>query len=317
MNTFEEKVAVTTGEGLMAEDIETIQVNLGYLCNQECAHCHVSASPRRVEMMGMHTMQEVLKAADHARPALIDLTGGAPELNPHFREFIRMLSGAGHEVQVRTNLTALMEPGFDDLPGFLRDSRVSLVGSMPCYLEENVRAQRGPGVYEKSVAAIRALNALDYGMDGGLRLSLVYNPGGDYLPPDQKALEADYRRELALRAGISFTSLITITNMPIGRFEKKMRTIEKEESYLRLLTESFNPATLEGLMCRHQVSVGWDGALYDCDFNLALGLPVEMGVPGHIACFDGEALSRRRIVTGGHCFGCTAGRGSSCKGAIA
>lgn len=317
MDTFAEKIESITGAGLTCLSIEVLQVNLGLVCNQECSHCHLAASPRRRESMDWPTMRLVLDAAGKARPGLVDLTGGAPELNPRFREFVEALSAEGHEVQVRTNFTALLIPGLEDLPAFLAARAVRLVGSMPCYLEENVRAQRGPGVYEKSLEAIRRLNAMGYGMDPRLRLDLVYNPGGAFLPPGQCALEADYRRELAARAGVSFTNLLTITNMPIGRFGKKMISEGREREYVGLLEGSFNPETVSRLMCTRQVSVRWDGALFDCDFNIALGLPVENGAPGHISCFDKAALVGRRIVTGPHCFGCTAGHGSSCRGALA
>jgi radical SAM/Cys-rich protein len=315
MNLFDEKIESSTGAALRAVSIDVMQVNLGLLCNQECLHCHLSASPRRTESMDWDTMFLVLAAADTARPGLVDLTGGAPELNPHFREFVDALTADGHAVQVRTNLTAMLTPGLEDLARFLADRKVGLAGSMPCYLEENVRAQRGPGVYEKSVAAIRRLNLLGYGVDPALRLDLVYNPGGASLPPGQAALEADYRRELASRAGVSFTNLLSITNMPLGRFGGRIGE-DVKRGYMGLLEGSFNPDTVSGLMCTRQVSVRWDGALFDCDFNIALGLPVEPGAPGHISAFDKAALIGRRIVTGPHCFGCTAGHGSSCMGAL-
>ena len=314
MDTFEGRVAGVTGGALTCLDIDTMQVNLGLLCNQSCAHCHVEASPDRTEVMGRAVMEQVLTAVDATKPLLVDITGGAPELNPDFTWFIIKLREAGFEVQVRSNLTALLEPGQDFTAGMLAELGVRLVGSMPCYLEENVRAQRGAGVYEKSVEAIRLLNSLGYGTDGGLRLDLVYNPGGPYLPPAQAALEADYKRELLNRFGIVFSNLITITNMPLGRYMEYLDSIGKRGEYLALLSAAFNPGTLDGLMCRHQVSVGWDGTLYDCDFNLALGLPVVGG--RSIKHFDPAALARRAIVTGPHCFGCTAGCGSSCRGAL-
>jgi radical SAM/Cys-rich protein len=203
-----------------------------------------------------------------------------------------------------------------DLPEFFREHQIQLVASMPCYLEENVCAQRGNGVYEKSIAAMKRLNILGYGSGDTLPLSLVYNPGGPFLPPSQANLEGDYRRELGLRFGIQFTHLLTITNMALGRFEKKLDRENQRRSYLQLLHDSFNPDTVGGLMCRHQISVGWDGTLYDCDFNLALRLPVNHGAPDHIRSFSPEELRTRRIVTGEHCFGCTAGAGSSCGGAL-
>jgi len=316
MKTFEENVAECSGGALCCRDIETLQCNLGFKCNQQCKHCHVSASPARTEIMELHTMESVLAAARESRPKLVDLTGGAPELNPHFKKFVEALKMAGHEVQVRTNLTALLEPDHEVTAQFLADYNVGLVASMPCYLEENVRAQRGAGVYEKSVAAMKMLNELGYGDKPELRLDLVYNPGGAFLPPAQALLEVDYRRELFGRFGLVFSSLLTITNMPLGRFWSDIKRMKKDHEYLELLGGSFNPATIEGLMCRHQVSVGWDGRLYDCDFNLALGLPVEESAPRTIEEFDVVKLTKRKVVTGLHCYGCTAGCGSSCRGAL-
>jgi radical SAM/Cys-rich protein len=267
-------------------------------------------------MMEWPIMELVLQACKRARCQLVDLTGGAPELNPNFRRFVMALCQEGHRVQVRTNLTVLLEQGMEQMPEFLREHQIRLVASMPCYLEENVCAQRGPGVYEKSVAVIKRLNALGYGYESFLPLNLVYNPGGPFLPPPQSALEGDYRRELASRFGIVFTHLLTITNMPLGRFRTELARQNKEQDYLRLLRKSFNPQTVDGLMCRRQLSVGWDGTLFDCDFNLALGLPVNHGAPDHIRFFKIGDLQTRRIVTGEHCFGCTAGSGSSCGGAL-
>lgn len=317
MNEFDRHVETIAGRGLHSLEIETLQVNLGLRCNQRCRHCHVSASPERREMMQWPIMESVLEAADGIGCKLVDLTGGAPELNPHFRKFVKALRERGHCVQLRTNLTALLEPGMETLPEWLREREVRLVASLPCYLEENVRAQRGEGVYEKSIEAIRKLNALGYGVDPRLPLSLVYNPGGPFLPPGQAALEADYKRELGASFGVAFSRLLTITNVPIGRFRTELRRQNREHEYLQLLLDSFNPRTVEGLMCRHQISVGWDGTLFDCDFNLALGYAVNHGAPDHIGLFNPDALEKRRIVTGNHCFGCTAGHGSSCSGALA
>jgi len=315
-NVFEQRIADILGEGLHSRRLDVLQVNLGLRCNQQCVHCHVSASPHRTEVMAPETMQRVLRAAGATRCRLVDLTGGAPEWHPEFTSFVEALRGGGHAVQVRTNLTVLLESGMEAVPTFLRDHEVALVASMPCYLEENVRAQRGPGAYEKSIEAIRRLNGLGYGREEGLQLDLVYNPGGPALPPEQASLEADYRRELHQRHGVTFTRLLTITNMPIGRFLDVLRRQGQEGPYRQLLREAFNPQTLEGLMCRNQLSVGWDGTLYDCDFNLALGWPVDHGAPDHIERFDPSALAVRRVVTGEHCFGCTAGCGSSCGGAL-
>jgi radical SAM/Cys-rich protein len=316
MNDFEKQITEANGNGLHCLQIETLQVNLGLRCNQQCNHCHLEASPHRSEMMEWPTMRLVLEAARSFGSQLIDLTGGAPELNRHFRRFVDALRQDGHPVQVRTNLTLLLEPGLREIPGFFRDHQVQLVASLPCYLEENVRAQRGERVYEKSIEAIRGLNALGYGLEPDLPLNLVYNPGGPFLPPPQSALEEDYRRELRSRFGIVFTRLFTITNMPLGRFRAELSRQNQEQNYLHLLRESFNQQTVAGLMCRHQISVGWDGTLYDCDFNLALGLPVNHGAPDHIQSFRPADLMKRRIVTGEHCFACTAGSGSSCGGAL-
>ena len=316
MNEFERQIEVISGGGLHSLNIETLQVNLGLLCNQQCAHCHLEASPQRDEIMGWDVMELILEAAKSARCQLVDLTGGAPELNPHFRRFVTALRQEGYSVQLRTNLTVLLEPYMEGMPEFLRKHRVRLVASMPCYLEENVRAQRGPGTYEKSVAAIRILNGLGYGSDPELPLNLVYNPGGPFLPPAQSALEEDYRRELDQHFGIVFSHLLTITNMPLGRFRNELDRQGQRKTYLRLLRDSFNLRTVSGLMCRNQLSVGWNGTLYDCDFNLALGLPVNHGVPDHIRSFRPEELRKRRVVTGEHCFACTAGAGSSCGGAL-
>lgn len=316
MNDFEKKIASLGYKGLQTQEIETLQVNLGLRCNQQCCHCHLEASPNRTEMMKWPTMELVLRSAKSVSCKLIDLTGGAPELHPYFRRFVTALRQEGHSVQVRTNLTVLLEPGMEDLPEFFREQQVSLVASLPCYLEENVCAQRGPGTFEKSIESIKKLNALGYGCDSILPLNLVYNPRGALLPPLQSALEEDYRRELGQRFGIRFTHLLTITNMPIGRFRKELERQNQEKNYLDLLRKSFNPKTLDGLMCRYQINVGWDGTLYDCDFNLALGLPVNHGVPNHIQSFRPRDLKIRRVFTGEHCFACAAGFGSSCGGAL-
>ncbi len=316
MNEFDEKVRIAAGEDLRAGGITTIQVNVGLACNLQCLHCHVSSSPKRRETMSWETMELVIAAAKRIDCRLVDITGGAPELNPNFRRFVAAVTAPGLPVLVRTNLTVLLAPGMETMPGFFRAHKVRVVASLPCYLEENVDRQRGAGTYGESIRAIGILNALGYGRESDLPLTLVYNPVGAHLPPDQVALESDYRRELKDRFGIDFTNLITITNMPIGRFKGSLRRQNEYEAYVRLLEDSFNPSTIEGLMCRYQISVAWDGTIYDCDFNLALGLPVDHGAPPHIRDFDPGAHERRRILTGAHCFGCTAGCGSSCSGAL-
>ena len=317
MGQFERQVASVTGDYLSSLELDVVQVNVGLRCNQQCRHCHVGASPQRTEVMDWPTMEQVIEACRRVGSRLVDLTGGSPEMNPHFRRFVAAFRAEDFAVQVRTNLTALLEPGNEDLPAFLRDHQVQIVASMPCYLEQNVDAQRGKGAYAKSIETIKWLNALGYGRDPALALNLVYNPAGPLLPPPQDKLEADYRRELHEHFGIVFTRLLTITNMPIGRFQQELRRQGEEGKYMRLLKDAFNPDTLDGLMCRHQLSIGWDGTLYDCDFNLALGLPIDHGAPDHVGRFNAQVLKSRRIVVGEHCFGCTAGAGSSCGGALA
>ncbi|HVN95778.1 MAG TPA: arsenosugar biosynthesis radical SAM (seleno)protein ArsS [Syntrophorhabdaceae bacterium] len=316
MNEFDKRVGGSQSQGLFSRAIDIFQVNLGLKCNQQCVHCHHEASPSRLEQMEWQVMELIVAAAQGARCQCVDLTGGAPELNPHFRDFVDALRGKDIPVQVRTNLTVFFEPTAEGLPEFLREREIRLVASLPCYTEENVCAQRGEGVYGKSIAALTRLNALGYGLDPALPLNLVYNPGGSFLPYLQASLEQDYRRELNERSGIHFTNLLTITNMPLGRFRKDLLRRNEESPYLALLKESFNPETVPGLMCRNQISVGWDGTLYDCDFNLALDIPLNHGAPDQILNFSSAAIEKRRIMTGDHCFGCTAGAGSSCSGSI-
>jgi radical SAM/Cys-rich protein len=314
---FAEKLAAH-GLSLRASRVETLQVNVGKLCNQACKHCHVDASPRRTEVMTRETVEQVLAAVRRFRIPTLDITGGAPELNPSFRRLVAEARGAGAHVLVRHNLTVMFEPGQGDLPEFFRELEVEVVSSLPYFLEQQTDAQRGPGVFEKSVEALRRLNAAGYGRGGGrLKLNLVYNPVGAFLPPAQAAIEKDFRRELAARYGVTFDRLYTITNMPIRRFLEYLRRSGNEARYMRKLVEAFNPATVEGLMCRTLVSVDWTGRLYDCDFNQMLELGVADALPQTIADFDPEAFAGRRVATGAHCFGCTAGAGSSCGGAVA
>jgi radical SAM/Cys-rich protein len=261
-------------------------------------------------------MALVLDAARRAGAEVLDLTGGAPEMNPHFRRFVEAARPAGLRVIVRTNLTVLLLEGFRNLPGFFARHRVRVVASLPCYREDNVDRQRGRQVHRESIDVLQRLNREGYGSDPTLPLDLVYNPGGPCLPPGQAALEEAYRRELAEHFGVRFTRLIAIANMPIGRFLRDLGREGKDQEYQWLLRESFNPETVDGLMCRHQLHVGWDGTMYDCDFNCALRLPVT-GPARHVRDFDPERFLRRRIATASHCFGCTAGQGSSCGGALA
>ena len=317
MNEFDRKIRGATGDDLHSTGVTTIQANVGLVCNQQCAHCHVEASPLRKETMNWETMDLVSRAAASIDCKSVEITGGAPELNPHFRRFVEVLHGAGIPVLVRTNLTALNTPGMESMPGFFHEHEVGLVASLPCYLEENVDRQRGAGAHAGSIRALRTLNAAGYGRDTGLPLTLVYNPLGPQLPPSQSGLEEDYRRELKNRYDVDFTNLITITNMPIGRFAGVLKKENQYDAYIRLLRDSFNPATIEGVMCRYQINVDWEGTIFDCDFNLALKLPVDHGAPSDIRGFAPSVHSRRRVVTADHCFGCTAGCGSSCKGALA
>jgi radical SAM/Cys-rich protein len=313
-NEFEQQIYNVTHDRLQCLDLQTIQINLGLKCNQTCEHCHVNASPTRVEQMSWATMETILSVTSKLAPVFIDITGGAPELHPHLEKFLRTLVGQHHRVQLRTNLTILLDPKYKDFPKLYKELGIELVASLPCYLEEDVRLQRGKGVFEKSIKALQLLNKLRYGIIPKLPLTLVFNPLEPVLPPEQKTLEDDYRTYLAEHFNIHFTRLITLTNMPLGRFLDVLK--DKKPQYMELLKQSFNPRTLSSLMCRHQINIGWDGTLYDCDFNLAAGLPVTSKAPRHIKQFDESMLSKREIMTAAHCFGCTAGHGSSCGGAL-
>lgn len=314
-NEFDQRVRQTAGGDLRGLSIDTVQVNIGLRCNLACHHCHVESSPKRNEEMDWETMGLVLDAARRAGAKTLDITGGAPEMHLRFREFVEAAMRQGLHVIVRTNLTIMLQPGFELLPTFFADRGVHLVASLPCYLETNVDKQRGTHVYRESIDVIRQLNRLGYGDDPRRMLDLVYNPGGPNLPPPQATLEQAYRVELLRRFGIRFNRLYTITNLPIGRFMHELRRDGKAEAYEQRLSDAFNPATIPGLMCRHQLHVGWDGTMYDCDFNFALALPVADVTP-HIRDFDPQVYLGRRIATGAHCFGCTAGNGSSCKGSL-
>jgi radical SAM/Cys-rich protein len=299
----------------------TLQVNLGKLCNQACTHCHVEAGPTRSEIMERRIADRVI-AVLAASPSVevVDLTGGAPELNPNFRSLVERSRALGRSVIDRCNLTVLLEPGMEDLPAFLALHQVRITASLPCYGQENVDSQRGKGVFTKSIAAIRLLNDIGYGQtDTGLELDLVYNPGGAFLPPAQPALEQRYRAELWKGFGIRFNRLLTLTNLPVKRFATDLAWRGELTDYLDLLQHSLNPETLPGLMCRNTVSVGWDGTLYDCDFNQMLEIGLGSGRPEKTTIFDLDRLDGlvdAPIATGGHCFGCTAGSGSGCGGTI-
>ncbi len=317
LSDFDVRVGQEGTPGLYSSGrIDTVQVNIGLKCNLICRHCHVNSSPRRKERMDWETMEAVLRLAENLAAEVVDVTGGAPEMHPEFRRFVLAARSQGHEVIVRTNLTILLEKGYEDFAEFFRDHQIHLIASLPCYIEENVDGQRGEGVYRASIEAIQRLNALGYGADPELRLDLVYNPPGPQLPPDQVALEKDYRRELADRFGIRFTRLYAITNSPIGRFRGDLRRGNRLEKYANLLRGAFNVDTAEPLMCRRQISVGWDGTLFDCDFNLAIRSPVMFDGTRNVREVQPEELLDRRIATGDHCYACTAGAGSSCGGTL-
>ncbi|WP_153555353.1 arsenosugar biosynthesis radical SAM (seleno)protein ArsS [Roseimaritima sediminicola] len=311
---------------LSARAIEVLQVNVGKVCNQTCSHCHVDAGPERQEKMSLETARAVIDVLAHSDVHTLDITGGAPEMNPHFRFLVRETRALGRRVIDRCNLTILMANGFRDLPEFLAENEVDIVASLPCYLEDNCDAQRGDGVFQRSIAALQRLNALGYGQDPtahpGRNLTLVYNPTGPTLPPEEQQLQATYRRELKSRYGIEFTALHAITNLPISRFLDDLLSRGRLEEYLRVLVEHFNPETVGGVMCRSMLSVDWRGRLFDCDFNQMLDLELAQGLPRTIFDLDLSdpdqlrRITSRAIVTGRHCYGCTAGCGSSCQGAV-
>lgn len=315
---FDAKLKQAGVDCLAADRIEILQVNLGKLCNMTCTHCHVDAGPDRREVMLRPTVDACIAVLrKHSQIRTLDLTGGAPEMNPHFRDLVRETRALGRHVIDRCNLTILLANGFDDLSEFLATNQVEIVASLPCYLEENTDAQRGDGAFAGSIEALQMLNKLGYGCEGsGLTLTLVYNPVGLSLPPDQAKLESAYRRELEARYSIQFNRLFTITNMPISRYLEHLVRTNQFDQYMQTLVDAFNAAAIAGLMCRNTLSVGWDGRLFDCDFNQMLDLEVSSDCPSNIGDFDYDSLSRRNILTGQHCYGCTAGAGSGCQGAI-
>lgn len=302
---------------LKATAIQVLQVNVGRLCNQTCRHCHVDAGPERREIMSRETLAACLAVLARTAIPIVDITGGAPEMNPHFRWFVAEVRQMGRHVIDRCNLTILTTPGYEDLPEFLAEHEVEIIASLPCYLEQNTDAQRGAGVFERSIAGLLCLNALGYGQPGSRRvLNLVYNPLGPSLPPPQSQLEETYRRELLARYDIAFHRLYTITNMPISRFLDDLVHQGRFEAYMEKLIASFNPQAVDGVMCRTTLSVDWQGRLYDCDFNQMLDLPLAPHLPQTIDDFDIARLESRPIITGRHCYGCTAGAGSSCQGSL-
>ena len=305
------------GITLRRENLEILQVNLGKLCNQSCTHCHVNAGPGRTEVMDLETIDHVLDFFGDSSAHTLDITGGAPELNPNFRYLVEEAKKLGKHVIVRCNLTVFFENGQSYLPGFYRENEVEVVASLPCYEAEGVDAQRGEGVFEKSIKALKLLNGQGYGEDPDLVLNLVYNPVGTGLPGPQAALEADYKEQLAADHEIVFNRLFTLTNMPISRFAEYLAKNGETDAYMCRLAEAFNPDTLPGLMCRHQASVDWQGYLYDCDFNQMLRMRIGGARPVHIKDATDADIVDRRVQVMDHCYGCTAGAGSSCTGAIA
>lgn len=316
---FEENLAQSGHYPLSVKRLEIFQINLGRLCNQSCAHCHVDAGPDRKEIMTKENLEiclEILRK--HPSIHTVDLTGGAPEMNPHFKWFVESCAELGKKIMVRSNLTIILSnPKYHYLPAFFAQHQVEVISSLPFYNAKRTDKQRGEGVFEDSIKAIELLNQQGYGLsESGLILNLVYNPAGAFLPGNQSALEAEFKRQLARRHEIQFNHLFAITNLPINRFLDYLLTRDKYEFYMEQLLEAYNPGTLDGLMCRYMVSVSWDGYLYDCDFNQMLALKVAC-TSQHISHFNESELLNRAIVLGQHCYGCTAGAGSSCGGNIA
>ncbi len=314
---FEEKLTAAGLQPLHATGITVFQINVGKFCNQTCRHCHVDAGPERTEQMTRETAELCISVLSQTGIPTVDITGGAPELNPNFRWLVEQARALGRHVMDRCNLTVLLLKPQAGLAEFLASNRVEVVASLPYFQSSQTDAQRGDGVFEKSVLAMQMLNRLGYGVGGsGLALNLVYNPVGAFLPAKQDAAEAKFRRELSRRHGVTFNHLYTITNMPISRFLEFLIESGNYEGYMERLANAFNPAAAAGVMCRYTLSVGWEGTLYDCDFNQMLDLPLGNGAPRHIRDFDPARLNTRRIVTANHCYGCTAGSGSSCGGAV-
>ena len=315
---FKEKVAQTSEGALKPKKLEILQLNMGYMCNQVCSHCHVDAGPDRKEIMTRETMLQCLEVIENTGAHTLDLTGGAPEMNPDFRWFVEEAAKAGiSDFIVRSNLTIIVaNKKYHDLPEFFRKHNVHVMSSLPFYKREKTDRQRGSGVFDKSIRALKMLNAVDYGKkDSGLKLDLVYNPSGAFLPTDQEALERDFKKALQEDFGIEFNSLFAITNLPISRFLEYLIASENYEDYMYALVEAFNPFAVKNVMCTNTLSISWDGWLYDCDFNQMLGLKVASKVK-HIRDYNEEVLQNREIIMSQHCYGCTAGAGSSCQGSV-
>ncbi len=315
---FSDKIETIGFASLKPAKTEIFQVNVGKMCNQTCKHCHVDAGPDRKEIMTRETMQQCLEALARSEIKTVDLTGGAPEMNPEFRWFVEEIKKLDRHVIVRCNLTIILaNPKYHDLPDFFKKHQIEIVSSLPHFSARRTDAQRGEGVFEKSIKALQMLNRVGYGKeDSGLLLNLVYNPSGAFLPPSQASLERDFKNKLRKEYGIEFNNLFAITNMPISRFLDYLVNTGKYEEYLQKLVDAFNPSAVSNVMCRNTISIGWDGYLYDCDFNQMLDMKVQKGAPQHISEFDVNALEQREILVNQHCYGCTAGAGSSCGGEI-
>jgi len=319
IDAFDSKLKDIGLTPLKPTGVDIFQVNVGKMCNQVCKHCHVDAGPDRNEIMTRETMQLCLDALKDTDIQTVDLTGGAPEMNPEFRWFVEKLSELGKQVIVRCNLTIILaNPKYHDLPDFFKKHKVNVVSSLPSFTARRTDAQRGEGVFEKSIKALQMLNAVGYGKeDSELKLDLVYNPSGAFLPDDQEVLQAEYKRKLASEYGIVFNDLFAITNLPVSRFLDYLLNSKNYEDYMNELANAFNPVAAMGVMCRNTVSVSWDGFMYDCDFNQMLDLKFEKGVPNHVRDFDYQKIKNREIIVNQHCYGCTAGAGSSCGGTTA
>jgi radical SAM/Cys-rich protein len=317
LEKFEKKMDEIGLFPLKPTGIEIFQINVGYMCNMTCKHCHVDAGPDRKEIMTKKTLQHCLDALKDSDIQTVDLTGGAPEMNPHFKWFVDKVAKLGKEIIVRSNLTILDTRKFDDLPQFMADRNVEITCSLPFYSKRRTDAQRGEGAYDKSMKILKILNSIGYGKEEtGLRLNLVYNPVGAFLPPDQESLKMDYKKRLFNDHKIVFNDLFTITNLPISRYLNFLVMSGNLEEYMEKLITSFNPSAAMGVMCRNTISIGWDGSLYDCDFNQMLEMKTNHGAPSHIKEWDLGKLNNREIIVNQHCYGCTAGAGSSCGGAV-
>lgn len=316
---FKDKIAETSKFPLKPKKLEILQLNLGYMCNQVCSHCHVDAGPDRKEIMTVETMKQCLEVIKTTGAHTLDLTGGAPEMNPNFRWFVEEASKAGiKDFIVRSNLTIILaNKKYHDLPEFFKKHNVHVASSLPFYKREKTDKQRGSGVFDKSIKALQMLNEVGYAQEGtGLKLDLVYNPSGAFLPTDQAAMERDFKVALKEDFNIDFNNLFAITNLPISRFLEYLIASENYEDYMYALVEAYNPAALENVMCTNTISISWDGWLYDCDFNQMLGLKVDSKVK-HISEYNEDLLNDREIIISQHCYGCTAGAGSSCQGTVA